>query len=81
MFAQAFFNEACVMLTWGKWKVVKVDADVWCVVGCGAHTVTGVLEEHLNTTAETGKAVLKQTAQGLAQTPNQIFQMLGAGPR
>jgi hypothetical protein len=42
---------------------------------------TGVLEEHLQTTAETGKAVLKQTAQGLAQTPTQIFQMLGAGPR
>jgi len=41
----------------------------------------GVLEEHLQTTAETGKAVLKQTAQGLAQTPTQLFQMLGAGTR
>lgn len=41
-------------------------------------THTGVLEEHLQTTAETGKAVLKQTAQGLAQTPGQLFNMLGA---
>lgn len=41
--------------------------------------VQGVLEEHIQTTAETGKAVLKQTAQGLAQTPTQLFQMLGAG--
>lgn len=37
----------------------------------------GVLEEHLQTTAETGKAALVKTAQGIAQTPGQIYQMLG----
>jgi len=36
-----------------------------------------VLEEHLQATAETGKAALKKTAQGLVQTPTQLFQMLG----
>jgi hypothetical protein len=36
-----------------------------------------VLEEHLQTTAETGKAALVKTAQGIAQTPGQLFQMLG----
>lgn len=57
--------------------------DCWCnaLVVPACLTGAGVLEEHIQTTAETGKAVLKQTAQGLAQTPTQIFQMLGAGPR
>ncbi|KAF8072632.1 hypothetical protein HT031_000292 [Scenedesmus sp. PABB004] len=41
--------------------------------------VQGVLEEHLQSTAETGKAALVKTAQGLVQTPGTLFQMLGAG--
>ena len=38
--------------------------------------VTGVLEQHLQTTAETGKAALVKTAQGLAQAPTQLLQVL-----
>eukprot|EP00878_Enallax_costatus_P003177 GHUV01003377.1.p2 GENE.GHUV01003377.1~~GHUV01003377.1.p2 ORF type:complete len:431 (+),score=84.39 GHUV01003377.1:242-1534(+) len=46
--------------------------------------VQGVLEEHLQTTAETGKAALVKTAQGLAQAPTQLLQVLqgqGVGVR
>lgn len=35
-----------------------------------------VLEEHLQTTAETGKAALVKTAQGLVQAPTQLLQVL-----
>jgi hypothetical protein len=35
-----------------------------------------VLEDHLSTTTEQGRKALQKTAQGIVQTPAQIFGLL-----